>query len=59
MDQHSWDLLLARLDTIEANQRVSAKKQDKLLEFRGWVLGAGFMAGCLGGFLINLLTKGQ
>lgn len=58
MEKQAWDLLLNRLDTIESNQQKFAKKQDKMLEFRGWVLGAacatGMISGLIGGVILKL-----
>jgi len=48
MDNHAWAMLVKRLERIE-------KQLDKLIEFRGWVLGAACLAGAIGGILIKLV----
>ena len=47
MDEQAWELLLEKLNRIEG-------QVDKLIEFRGWVLGAACVAGAVGGLLIQV-----
>ncbi len=47
MDDKTWQLLMGKVERIE-------KQVDKLIEFRGWVLGAACVAGALGGILVRI-----
>lgn len=48
MDDQAFALIVARLDRIET-------KVDKLMSFRGYVMGVGAIFGALGSWFISLV----
>lgn len=50
MDQQAWGMLMGRLERMET-------QLDKLIQFRGWVLGVACVSGAVGGILFQLVMK--
>jgi hypothetical protein len=48
MDDQGWKVLLQKINRIES-------QVDKLIEFRGWVLGAACLAGAVGGLIFQVV----